>query len=306
MKEKLQTKFATRQYMISDTFELYYYSTDDVPGVKEHTHTHYEFYLFLEGAISLEIDGVLYTPTPGDLLLIPPGVPHHLVMHDLSVPYRRFVFWVSAAFAEQLRARSADYVYLMEYAAENQKYLFPLDSVEFNTIQYRTIRLIEEMRSDHFGKETQIFLYVSDLLMQINRTVYEQHHPLTRKAQLSLYEQLCFYIDEHLSEDLSLERLAAELFVKSACRSTSTFPKSGWQGAVKRCSAMYRSRRCICCSDFTTIRVFTARLKKSTGSRRRILKNCIPLPAINTVVPNALFTLYFSGGFLICFRCGEN
>ena len=32
-------------------------------------------------------------------------------------------------------------------------------------------------------------------------------------AQLSLYEQLCFYIDEHLSEDLSLERLAAELFV---------------------------------------------------------------------------------------------
>ena len=37
MKEKLQTKFATRQYMISDTFELYYYSTDDVPGVKEHT-----------------------------------------------------------------------------------------------------------------------------------------------------------------------------------------------------------------------------------------------------------------------------
>ena len=213
MKEKLQTKFATRQYMISDTFELYYYSTDDVPGVKEHTHTHYEFYLFLEGAISLEIDGVLYTPTPGDLLLIPPGVPHHLVMHDLSVPYRRFVFWVSAAFAEQLRARSADYVYLMEYAAENQKYLFPLDSVEFNTIQYRTIRLIEEMRSDHFGKETQIFLYVSDLLMQINRTVYEQHHPLPRKAQLSLYEQLCFYIDEHLSEDLSLERLAAELFV---------------------------------------------------------------------------------------------
>lgn len=213
MKEKLQTKFATRQYMISDTFELYYYSTVDVPGVKEHTHTHYEFYLFLEGAISLEIDGVLYTPTPGDLLLIPPGVPHHLVMHDLSVPYRRFVFWVSATFAEQLRARSADYVYLMEYAAENQKYLFPLDSVEFNTIQYRTIRLIEEMRSDHFGKETQIFLYVSDLLMQINRTVYEQHHPLTRKAQLSLYEQLCFYINEHLSEDLSLERLAAELFV---------------------------------------------------------------------------------------------
>ena len=140
-------------------------------------------------------------------------MPHHLVMHDLSVPYRRFVFWVSAAFAEQLRARSADYVYLMEYAAENQKYLFPLDSVEFNTIQYRTIRLIEEMRSDHFGKETQIFLYVSDLLMQINRTVYEQYHPLTRKAQLSLYEQLCFYIDEHLSEDLSLERLAAELFV---------------------------------------------------------------------------------------------
>ena len=55
MKEKLQTKFATRQYMISDTFELYYYSTVDVPGVKEHTHTHYEFYLFLEGLSLIHI-----------------------------------------------------------------------------------------------------------------------------------------------------------------------------------------------------------------------------------------------------------
>mgnify|MGYP000506117929 CR=1 FL=1 len=135
-------------------------------------------------------------------------------MHDLSVPYRRFVFWVSAAFAEQLRARSADYVYLMEYAAENQKYLFPLDSVEFNTIQYRTIRLIEEMRSDHFGKETQIFLLrqrpadadqPNGVLSSITRS--------PGKHTLSLYEQLCFHIDEHLSEDLSLERLAAELFV---------------------------------------------------------------------------------------------
>lgn len=213
MKEKLQTKFATRQYMISDTFELYYYSTIDVPGVKEHTHRHYEFYLFLEGAVSFEIDGTLYTPKPGDLLLIPPGLPHHLVMHDQSVPYRRFVFWVSTAFCEELRARSADYVYLMEYAVSHQTYLFSLDSVEFNTVQYRTIRLIEEMRSDHFGKEAQITLYVSDLIMQINRTVYEQHHPLSQKAHLSLYEQLCFYIDEHLSEDLSLEKLSRALFV---------------------------------------------------------------------------------------------
>ena len=60
----------------------------------------------------------------------------------------------------------------------------------------------------HPGEFVICLLYTS-----INRTVYEQHHPLTRKAQLSLYEQLCFYIDEHLSEDLSLERLAAELFV---------------------------------------------------------------------------------------------
>ena len=103
------------------------------------------------------------------------------------------------------------------------------------------------------------------------------------------------------------ERILLEGSIPSAhkpptgCKFHTRCPK-----CMECCSAMYRSQRCICCSDFTTIRVFTARLKKSTESRRRILKNCIPLPAINTVVPNALFTLYFSGGFLICFRCGEN
>ena len=74
---------------------------------------------------------MLYTPTPGDLLLIPPGVPHHPGdARPVCAITAALFFWVSAAFAEQLCARSADYVYLMEYAAENQKYLFPLDSVE--------------------------------------------------------------------------------------------------------------------------------------------------------------------------------
>ena len=77
--------------------------------------------------------------------------------------------------------------------------------------------------------------------------------------------------------------------MKSACRSTSTFQKR-----LARCREALLGdvpvTKVYLLFGFHDYSSFYRAFKKSTGSRRRILKNCIPLPAINTVVPNALFT----------------
>ena len=47
----------------------------------------------------------------------------------------------------------------------------------------------------------------------MNRTAYEQEHPKSQKEEQNLYENLMDYIEEHLDEELTLEKLAGEFFV---------------------------------------------------------------------------------------------
>ena len=90
---------------------------------------------------------------------------------------------------------------------------FPTDRITFNAIQSKLLRLIEEVRSDRFGRDAQIPLYVNDLLLYLNRLVYERLHPQKSRTEESLYQNVAAYIEEHLDEDLSLEKLAGEFFV---------------------------------------------------------------------------------------------
>ena len=213
MKKRLQTQFSTRQYMLSRDFEIYYYSDTAPIKVTTHAHDYYEFYFFLEGNVSIQIENEQLPLTCGDVILIPPNVRHRVVIHNLTIPYRRFVFWISQEYCNHLLELSPDYVYMMQYVQTSKKYLFHNDRIAFNIIQSKVIRLIEEMKSDRFGRHSQIPLCVDDLILHLNRVVYEQNHPLEFEEERSLYQNLCIYIEEHLDEELSLECLAREFYV---------------------------------------------------------------------------------------------
>lgn len=217
MKKKLQTAFSTRQYMLSQDFEIYYYSNSHndstLSKVKLHSHDYYEFYFFLEGNVSIRIDGDEYPLKPGDMVLLPPGVPHLAVIHDTVIPYRRFVFWISQAYVRRLREESPDYSYLPELARTRGHYIFHYDRISFNALQSRIFRLIEEIHSEHFGKAAQVSLCAQELILHLNRTVYEKEHPSSAEETQSLCQNLIQYIDTHLEQDLSLDRLAREFYI---------------------------------------------------------------------------------------------
>ena len=191
MKKNLQTRFSTRQYMLSRDFEIYYYKDSALSGVDSHTHDYYEFYFFLEGDVSIEIAGRAVPLRYGDV----------------------FVFWVTGEYLNQMMETSVAYGYLMQYVRTKGEYIFHNDRVGFNEIQTKVFRLIEETRGNRFGKDARIPLCVSDLILHLNRIVYEQKHEKHPQAEQALYESLTDYIGEHLDEELSLDSLAGEFYV---------------------------------------------------------------------------------------------
>lgn len=213
MKKNLQTTFSTRQYMLSKDFEIYYYSDNQLTNVSNHAHDYYEFYIFLEGYVTMYIDEVPHALQSGDILLIPPGIRHHAVIPREDVPYRRFVFWVSKEYCQQLSVVSEDYVYLMQQTTNNSFYLFHTDLITGNSIYAKGWRLLEELHSERFGKSAKVSLCVNDLILHLNRIAYELIHPEAPQEEQTLYEQLLLYIEDHIVDELSLEQLSAAFYV---------------------------------------------------------------------------------------------
>lgn len=212
MKKKLQTKFSTRQYMVSKDFEIYYYNDNTLSPVKPHTHNYYEFYFFLEGDINMCIGDKSYGIKYADLVLIPPGTSHYPSILNEEKPYRRFVLWISQDYCNELMKLSKDYGYIMQYVHTTKNYIFHNDPIQFNAIQSMIFRLIEEIKSERFAREAEISLQLNSLIIYLNRLVYEQNNR-TYKIEKALYLNLCDYISEHLEEELTLEKLAGEFYV---------------------------------------------------------------------------------------------
>ena len=199
--------------MVSKDFEIYYYNDHNLTKVNRHTHNYYEFYFFLEGDISIQIDKETFPIRHGDILLVPPMIPHRPIIHSQDIPYRRFVFWVSCDYWNNLMQISPDYGYLMQYVQTSRQYIFHNDPITFNTVQSKILRLLEEIHSERFGRSAQISLCANDLVLCLNRLIYERTVPHPQSEDLDLYRQLLKYIEQHLDEDLSLESLSKKFYV---------------------------------------------------------------------------------------------
>ena len=115
--------------------------------------------------MSILIRDKLYRLEPGDVVILPPGIPHKAVIHDQEHPYSRFVFWISVEYYQRLRQMSEDYYYLVQRAAEKKQYVYHNSTVEFSGIQSKIFHLMEEIHAERYGKEARIFINICDLLL---------------------------------------------------------------------------------------------------------------------------------------------
>lgn len=212
MKKNIQTEFSTRQYMINNDFEIYYYNDQGLKRVAPHTHDYYEFYFFQEGDVAIEINQMIYALKPGDVVLIPPGISHHAIVNNPGTPYRRFVFWISHSYMDFILKESSDYGYMLDLV-KNGEYIFPNDQPEANTLYAMILTLIEEVNCLYFGRDEKIKLCIQSLLLHLNRTIYNKRTLHTNIAENNLYRNLITYISEHFDEDLTLDRLSAHFYV---------------------------------------------------------------------------------------------
>ncbi|RKM60826.1 AraC family transcriptional regulator [Butyrivibrio sp. XB500-5] len=218
MKSKLRSSFNTRQYMVSSDFEVYYYSDRDFKTLKPHAHDYYECYLFIEGDVTMEIfspEGktIRYKMSPGDLMLVPPGISHHALMNNPEENYRRFLFWISKDCCNSLMQESVDYMFLFQKAEAYHKYIYHLAPAQFHMVESKFLRLLEEIASERYGSTAFRHLCLCDLILTINRIVYDEENISSGSDELTLFQNIIAYVESNLEDALTLDDIAGQFFI---------------------------------------------------------------------------------------------
>lgn len=215
-KKKLKYRDAAdeRQYMLSEDYEVYEKIGEPVGAVAFHYHNFYEMIYIMEGEFSSLIEDRAVCMRKGDFLLIDKNVMHkyHPTEKRLDSS-QRIILWISEQMLKEL-AQGENFLTDCFLGEGPQLYHFPIYYEEILRGFLRKLAMSEILE----GADTQnvglrkvmdrgylslFFGYLNVLCRKseyLSSTQEIVDHPLV--------EQVTYYVDEHIGEDISVEDVA--------------------------------------------------------------------------------------------------
>lgn len=206
--------FDPRQIMHNNDYEIFHYKEPRPDTVEVHHHDFYEVYFFLGGAVEYWVDGKTFHLEPGDLLLINPMELHRPVVAPDSKTYERIVLWINKDYLESLSSGTTNLTRCFDASLPTHTNLIHPKTVNRTAITTRLNDLVKE----YYGNELGGKLYADGLFLQfmveLNRLALHSKKPRVQKEEAStLVSQVLTYINEHFSEELSLESIASKFYI---------------------------------------------------------------------------------------------
>lgn len=191
------------------------YSIDNTPQNDDEFRLHnhdsfYELYLFLSGNARFHIEGNLYTPHPHDIFIVRPYEMHHNVFLSPD-RYERIILFLDQDFFRKYQCRELEKFFLERRLGMDCQIPAAIVNREMFALLMKMNRYLSE------GAEPIARCVLMEFLYLLNRI----REPLTAPtAEDSRITALLLYINEHLTEDLSLDRLSNAFFINKShlCR----------------------------------------------------------------------------------------
>jgi len=206
-------RFDDRQHMRTNTFEVFRYKDDYPKEVTLHHHDFYEVYFFLSGNVQYNIENRSYLLTPGDVLLISPMELHQPMFGAEHRVYERIVLWIDRQFLEGLGFSGQNLTACFDTASPRHTNLLRPEGVSRQYLTFLLEQLILESESEDPYQEISSMTYLAQVLVALNRLARITQGEDASPIQDSTVYNVLGYINEHYSENLTLDHLANKFFV---------------------------------------------------------------------------------------------
>ena len=205
----LADKHYTREGYLHENY--HYFHLRDTAGQERDFHFH-EFdklVLLLAGRVDYLVEEQRYELLPGTVLLVKHHTIHKAVI-DQSLPYERIILYLDGQYFERTmpEGRLMD---CFETADRSGRWLLAPSEEQRKEIM-ATLASYEQAAADtRFGAQAMRDTLIMQLLVQIGRLNAAQEEE-KRRFDPKIQETLS-YINEHLTEELSVDRLAERVYL---------------------------------------------------------------------------------------------
>jgi AraC-like DNA-binding protein len=199
--------------MLSDNFEFFHYKDNTPLEVEYHKHDFFEIYFFISGDVTYIIEGKSYTLKPWDIILINNKELHKPVINHGAI-YERIVIWVNPAFISKMSTPDSDLNMCFESTFKNKYNLLRPGTETLNIIKVILGKLNRILFADSFGAEILKELYLTELIVFLNRAYTDSDlvdigNDVSYNSKIN---KIINYINQNLSEDLSLDALSSRFY----------------------------------------------------------------------------------------------
>lgn len=206
-------RFNVRQTMHNTTFEVFRYKDAYLKEVALHHHDFYEVYFFLSGNVQYNIESRSYLLTPGDVLLISPMELHQPMFGNDHREYERIVLWIDKQFLEGFSLTEGTFAACFDTAKPNHSNLLRPEGVQRQFLMFLLEQLLSESESREPYQEICSMSYLAQVLVLLNRLALQQRREEPMTAPDSTVYNVLGYINDHYSENLTLDELANRFFI---------------------------------------------------------------------------------------------
>lgn len=206
-------RFERRQTMHKQSYEIFRYKDAYPKEVTLHHHDFYEVYFFLSGNVQYNIESRSYLLTPGDVLLISPMELHQPMFGQEQREYERIVLWIDKQFLEGFSLPNQNLTSCFDTGSPHHTNLLRPEGVARQFLMFLLEQLISESTAEDPYREISSLTYLAQVLVSLNRLALQQREETSVTGQDSTVYNVLGYINEHYSENLSLDDLANRFFI---------------------------------------------------------------------------------------------
>ena len=208
---KSSTKQKTYKYMPKKDYVVYYYKDSDIAQIPPHYHEFYEILFFIDGNLDYIIGDDIYHLEKGDLLFIPPGVFHNPIIQNFDIPYERYVLWVSVFAIKKIFELDED-ANIFRDESFNKLFLLRSEGYIKVALQASFNALFNSYEEKKFCYKSEGYSIITQILTLYNRELYNKSKNIISGSKDTLISSILHYINAHISDDLSLDKIASVFF----------------------------------------------------------------------------------------------
>ena len=200
---------AFRQMPPGREFEAYHHVSDSPQAVVYHSHPYFEIYFFLSGHNRVVVEGLDVELRRGDVLIYPPGVMHRNIHLDATVPYERFFLYATKEFLYSVSTPDCDIPGTLKKMTEGDRFCFHIEE----EMLIKMIAFVDQIIArSNLQSPTEMLInrYEFSTLLIRTMNMMTSVDMIPQSDYSKGMGRLIRYINQHVTEPLSLDDLARE------------------------------------------------------------------------------------------------